>query len=371
MNSCMSIPFQPHPWLRNRHVMTLFPRFYPRRGLLAGIPSEERLFNVAAGSFIKGLCHWQPVRSQTLTVVLVHGLEGCHDSQYMQGTAAKAFRAGFNVIRLNQRNCGDTEHLTPTLYNSALSGDIQAVLTELASKDGLPELWAVGWSMGGNLVLKMAGEVGDSLPALRGVVGVCPVIDPEVCVQALERPANRLYEHHFVVRLKARIARKAALFPDRYSTVPLRRIHRLRELDHVYTAPDAGFQNAEEYYDGAGARHVVSRIRVPALIITAQDDPFVPYPIFSTAAIRDNPQIRVWAPMHGGHCAFFQRPRPEEDMYWAESRIVEAMTQPHRSSNSPRSSENRRVDLEGGAEKQLESARRLDQNGRTDQTPAK
>ena len=149
MDSCMSIPFEPHPWLRNRHVMTLFPRFYPRRGLLAGIPSEERLFNVAAGSFIKGLCHWQPVRSQTLTVVLVHGLEGCHDSQYMQGTAAKAFRAGFNVIRLNQRNCGNTESLTPTLYNSALSGDIQAVLTELASKDGLRELWAVGWSMGG------------------------------------------------------------------------------------------------------------------------------------------------------------------------------------------------------------------------------
>lgn len=324
--SIPSIPFTPHPFLRNRHAMTLFPRLLPRGGLLTGLPTEDRIFRVAEGSAIKGICHWQPQRLASPTVLLVHGLEGCCDSQYMRGTAAKAFRAGCNVIRLNQRNCGNTEHLTPTLYNSGLSGDIRAVLTELSEQDRLPTLWAIGWSMGGNLVLKMAGEVGASLPLLRGVFGVCPIIDPEACVQALERPVNWFYERHFVVQLKRRLAKKARLYPERYTTIPLRRISRLREIDHVYVAPDAGFQNAEEYYDGAGARHVIAHIRVPTLIITAQDDPFVPYSIFSTAAVRDNPHIQVWAPPHGGHCAFIQRRRPGEDAHWAETRMVRLIT---------------------------------------------
>lgn len=318
--------FNPHPLLRNRHAMTLFPRLFPRRGLLRGLPIEPRLFRVAEDSQVLGFCHWQPRRSTAHTVVLLHGLEGCSESQYMQGFAAKAYRAGMNVIRLNQRNCCETEHLTPTLYNSGLSGDIRAVLMELAEKDGLEQLWAVGWSMGGNLVLKMAGEAGTTMPALRGVFGVCPVIDPEACVQALERRANWIYEQHFVIRLKARIHRKAKLFPGCYSTAPLARISRLRQFDHLYTAPDAGFSSAEEYYDRAGARHVASNIRVPTLIITAYDDPFVPFSIFETEAVRGNPHIRVLATRHGGHCAFVQRRSPREDGHWAETRMVRIIT---------------------------------------------
>ncbi len=327
MNGSLSLQFVPHPALPNAHLMTLFPRLLPRRQMLSGIPVEERLFQVDQVSQVSGMCHWQPVRSTCPTVVLLHGLEGCCDSQYMQGTAAKAYRAGMNVIRLNQRNCGGTEHLTPTLYNSGLSGDIRAVLTELASKHGLGELWAIGWSMGGNLVLKMAGEIKDDLPALRGVFGVCPIIDPEACVQALERPRNRLYEWHFVTSLKSRLRRKATVFPAKFSTKPLERIRRLREIDHVYTAPDAGYQNAEEYYHGAGARHVMAQIRVPTVIIAAKDDPFVPYTIFSNAAVRDNPQIRVWATEQGGHCAFVQRRQPGEDHHWAETRMIEHIRQ--------------------------------------------
>ena len=318
-------PFTPHPLLRNRHAMTLFPRLFPRQGLLRNMPIEPRLFRVAEDSQVLGLCHWQAHRSIAGTVVLLHGLEGCSESQYMQGLTAKAYRAGMNVVRLNQRNCSETEHLTPTLYNSSLSGDIRSVLLELAEKDGLEQLWAVGWSMGGNLVLKMAGEVGTSMPALRGVFGVCPVIDPEACVQALERRTNWIYEQHFVIRLKARLRRKAALFPARYSTAALARISRLRQFDHLYTAPDAGFSSAEEYYDRAGARHVVAHIRVPTLIITAYDDPFVPFSIFQTEAMQGNPCIRVVAPQHGGHCAFVQRRNLREDGHWAEHRIVEAM----------------------------------------------
>src|SRR6476646_4024629 len=189
--------FIPAAWLRNPHFMTLFPLCWPRRALLAGIPTESRLFTTESHTQLLGFCHWQPHRTTCRTVVLVHGLEGCSESHYMRGIAAKAYRAGFNVVRMNQRTCGGTEHLTPTLYNSGLSQDYRAVVHELGHVDGLDRIWLVGYSMGGNLILKAAGEFGSSEAALAGVIAVCPNIDPTQCVRALELSRNWLYHHHF------------------------------------------------------------------------------------------------------------------------------------------------------------------------------
>jgi predicted alpha/beta-fold hydrolase len=243
----------------------------------------------------------------------------------MLGIATKAWRMGFNIVRLNQRCCGGTEHLTPTLYNSSMSGDLRAVLGELADKDGLPALWAVGYSMGGQLVLKMAGEVGYDLPALKGAIAVCPNIDPGVCVAALEQRSNWAYERHFLTRVKARLRRKATLFPGQFDTAPLDHIQSLRAFDHAYTAPDGGYASAEDYYARSGARHVLHGIRVPTLILTAQDDPFIPYWMFELPVVRENPWIQLWASERGGHCGFIQTLDTIEDRYWAENRIVEAL----------------------------------------------
>ncbi|MDE3226736.1 MAG: alpha/beta fold hydrolase, partial [Nitrospirota bacterium] len=162
---------------------------------------------------------------------MVHGFEGCSDSHYMLGVADKAWRTGLNVIRLNQRNCGGTEHLTPTLYHSGMSDDFAAVIRELAAKDGLHDIWAAGYSMGGNLILKMAGEVCGRVPSLQGLVAVSPNIDPAACVEALERPANWFYQHHFLTGMKARVRRKAAHFPNRFDLTLLSRVSTLREFD--------------------------------------------------------------------------------------------------------------------------------------------
>ena len=305
--------------------MTIVARFWPRRSLLKGIPTDPRLFTVVPDTQLLGHCHWQPDCQSHRTVILIHGLEGSSESHYMQGTARKAWRAGCNVVRLNQRNCGGTEPLTPTLYHSGLSGDLAAVVTELQTKDGLRSIWVVGYSMGGNLALKMAGEARASLPALGGVIAVCPNIDPGACVAALEQPSNWLYQRHFLKKLKARLRRKAQLFPGRFDVSPLSRISTLREFDNTYTAPDGGYASAEDYYDRSAARHVLADIRVPTIILVAQDDPFIPYRMFEDEAIKTNRWIRLWAPKHGGHCGFIQRPRQNEDCYWAENRLVEAL----------------------------------------------
>lgn len=306
--------------------MTLMPRYWPRRGLLKDMPAEARLFTVEEGVQLLGHCHWQQDRKHHGTVVLIHGLEGCSDSPYMHGIASKAYRAGLNVIRMNQRTCGGTEHLSPTLYNSGLSRDYRTIMDELVAVDGLRHIWLVGYSMGGNLVLKTAGEAEGSEPALAGVVAVCPNIDPTQCVDALEQPRNWLYHHYFLASLKTRLRRKARLFPGKWDLSGFERIRLLREFDDRYTAPDGGYRNAADYYDRSGSRHVLGSIAVPTLIITSQDDPFIPYRMFALPAIAHNPSITLLAPRYGGHCGFFQWSQNGEDCYWAENRIVEFVT---------------------------------------------
>ncbi|MEC4672714.1 MAG: alpha/beta fold hydrolase, partial [Nitrospirota bacterium] len=198
------IPFSPSRWLANPHLQTLTPRYRPRRHLLQNIPEEPRLFQVDPESRVLTMCHWQEQRSDHPALVILHGLEGCHDSHYMRGIAHKAWQAGFHVIRFNQRNCGGTEHLTPTLYNGGMSQDIRKVVEELTNKEGIQSIWLTGFSMGGNLVLKMAGEAIDEQPALKGVAAVCPNIHPAACVEALEQRRNWIYHEHFMVKLKAR-----------------------------------------------------------------------------------------------------------------------------------------------------------------------
>ena len=316
-------PFQPHPWLANPHLQTLVPRYRRRPHLLTDVPWEERLFHVDAHSRIKSLCSWQTPRSHAPALIVVHGLEGCHDSHYMRGLAHKAWHAGFNVIRFNQRNCAETEHLTPTLYNGGLSQDIRAVANELVHKEKIQAVWVTGYSMGGNLVLKMAGEAKEDFPALQGVAAVCPNIHPAACVAALEQRRNWIYHEHFMVKLKARLQRKAKLFPGKWDLSLYKQIRTMSQFDDAYTAPDGGYRDAADYYEQSGSRHVLEHIRVPTLIITSQDDPFIPFDSFQIPAIQSNPQIQLVTPAHGGHCGFIQKSQRLEDGHWAENRIVD------------------------------------------------
>ncbi len=313
--------FEPHGWLRGGHAQTIAAAFVPRT--FASPVGEERLFRVDAETKLKGACHWQAGKRRDLPViVIVHGLEGSSDSNYARGIADKARARGFHALRMNQRNCGGTERLTPTLYNSGLSGDYRAVLLELIG-DGFEKIFFAGYSMGGNLVTKMAGELGESAPKeLKGVAAVCPALDLSACAHALEKRENYLYQRYFVKGLMERYRRKCELFPERYTRNGFGPIRTVREFDDEITAPYFGYEDAEEYYQVAGAKKVIGQVRVPMLVITAQDDPFVPYESFLRARVEENSRVEFVAPEHGGHCGFISRWSGAE-RFWAEERIVE------------------------------------------------
>lgn len=309
--------------MRNGDVQTLSANFLPRK---LKLPAEESIIvdvEPATGSRVLCHCNWQPEPRGRMTMLLVHGLEGSSQSQYMLGNADKAWRAGWNVIRMNMRNCGGTEMLSPTLYHSGLSGDVRAMAEFFVEHHKLEQVAWVGYSMGGNLVLKAAGEYGERAPAwLRAVVGVSPVIDMQPSADALHDPRNRVYEWNFLQNMLRRYRRKASLFPSMYSLANCRQVRSIRTYDEYIVAPNCGYAGADDYYNQSASARVIDRIRVPTLILHSLDDPFIRLLPETRAKIFANPSIVLIETEHGGHCGFLANASKLDDGYWAEATLA-------------------------------------------------
>jgi uncharacterized protein len=320
-NPAWLTPFVPPQWLSNGHLQTIVGNFLPRPAFHLPTVLETVEVDPADSSRVLCHCHWQPepVRAGRLTAVLVHGLEGSSESRYMKGITARAWAAGMNVVRMNMRNCGGSDALTPTLYHSGRSGDVGAVVRQFTERFGLERVALVGYSMGGNLVLKHAGEWGARAP-LVAVASVCPAIDLAAGADALHEPSNRLYERHFMRGLMKRIRLKAALFPDLYQIGDIGPIRSIREFDHKIVARYCGFRDADDYYYRAASARVIDRVCVPTLVLLAKDDPFIRLFPETRARILANPNITFVESDHGGHCAFLSR--SPEGVHWAEATLV-------------------------------------------------
>ena len=331
-------PFVPRRFLRNGHLQTLAGNFL-RRSHSVLPAAESRIIEVEAAtatlpsSSVLCYCHWQPteIRKQRPTILLLHGLEGSSESQYVRGNAARAWSHGCNVVRMNMRNCGGTEHLSPTLYHSGLSGDVLAVLKTLVAEEGLQSVALIGYSMGGNLVLKLAGELGKHTPAyLKAVVGVSPAMDLGASADALHEAANRIYEWKFLHSLLRRFRRKVALFPHLYKRSSSKGVNTLRAFDDRITAQYSGFRNADDYYAQSSSSRVAATIAVPTLILHALDDPFVRMLPDTRSTLKATPLVTLIESDKGGHCAFLSPSVRNkelagvnvEDGYWAEKTLL-------------------------------------------------
>lgn len=318
-------PFKPHRLFRNGHGQTIAAYAWPRRFRFASERDQERLFEVAPGVKVLAHCRWQAHPEGHPTIVAWHGIEGSTSSNYMQATAEKGFRAGFNVIRVNFRNCGGTEHLTSTIYHGGLSADLGAVVKELIDKDKISRMLLVGYSLGGNLVLKLAGEYGDNPPPeVLAICAVSPSVDLTTSADLILKRSNWIYHQDFVRRLKKRIRTNHKLYPEIYDLSGLDDVRTLREFDDRFTARAHGFANAEDYYFRSSALRVIAQVHIPALIIHAEDDPFIPFAPLRDPAVANNPYILLVGPKQGGHVAFMSADRNGDyDRFWAENRVIE------------------------------------------------
>ncbi len=326
--------FRPRRFLGNPHLQTIAGNFLPRtnhlpppQSVFVEVAPSDPATSIPLGSRVLCHCHWQPEarRANAPTVILLHGLEGSSNSQYICGNADKLWYSGANVVRMNMRNCGGTEALSPTLYHSGLSEDVHAVMRFFIEREQLTSVSLAGYSMGGNLVLKLAGDLGSRAPAeLRCVIGVSPVIDLAASADALHEPLNRIYERRFLKNLLRRFRRKAAIFPTLYGAARAEGIHSLREFDDRVTAFYSGFAGADDYYFRAASARVLPAIAVPTLILHALDDPFIRLGSASRAALLANRYITLLEPTHGGHCAFLAQPdlNRGNDGYWAEHTLL-------------------------------------------------
>jgi hypothetical protein len=330
-------PFTPHPLFRNGHAQTIVAYAWPRYfTTLISDSSEERLFQVEANVNLLARCHWQTDSVLHPTLLLVHGLEGSSNSKYMFGTAEKAFGAGFNVIRMNLRSCGGTEHLAPSLYHGGMTEDLRAVVKELVERDHLPSIFLAGFSMGGNIVLKLAGEEASTLPTeVSAFCAVSPVVDLSSCAAAIGYRSTWVYEQYFLRSLRRRLRIKHELYPELYDTSELHLVRTIRDFDERYTAHQGGFKDADDYYRRASALPLIKDIRRPTLIIHAQDDPFVPFKPLNHSSVLDNSHVLLLAPAYGGHVGFVADHVVEQDRFWAENVIVKFCQLIHQSSADP------------------------------------
>jgi hypothetical protein len=325
--------FEPPWWLRQSHAQTIAGNFWLRPAF--PLQGEPLLVEVdeKSGSKVLCHCHWQQEPAEKLTLLLVHGLEGSSDSRYIQGITRVAWEADCNVVRMNMRNCGNTDVLSTTLYHSGLSGDVARVALAIDQLHGLKRIALVGYSMGGNLVLKLAGELGAGIAAyapqsLVAAVGVSPAMDLATSADALHELANRPYELKFLRGLLDRFRRKCALYPDIYHPSSAKGVRNLRQFDDFITAPYSGFRDAEDYYQRAASAKVAGSIALPTLILHSRDDPFIRMLPETRAKIISNPAITFLELERGGHCAFLTTLNGRlQRRQWAESMLVHWLQQ--------------------------------------------
>lgn len=297
------------PLFRNPHILTILANYWPRKYDFRPFPMTSRLVETEPG--VQVLVQTQhPTGESKGELVLVHGLEGGGDSGYMVSLSHRALIAGFTVHRFHMRTCGGTEQLCSTLYHAGQTSDL---ISFLRQNDSSYPLFLVGFSLGGNVVLKATAESGGAF--IAGVCTVAAAIDLAAGALRLNAIENRLYENRFVTRMKERLIRTG-----RYTAKDFAGCRSIYDIDNRITAPSFGFGAAERYYETQSSLRFVSQIHVPVLMIIAQDDPLVPYSSYMDPALRANGCIRIVAPRHGGHLGFVSRGKPR---FWTDEVILE------------------------------------------------
>jgi predicted alpha/beta-fold hydrolase len=314
-------PFEPHPLLRGGHAQTLAGFLHP--GRLPPYRAVQHRVELVDGDRI--VLHddqpdsWRPTDR---SVLLIHGLAGCHSSGYVRRVAGRLNEAGYRTFRMDLRGCGAGETLARYIYHSGRSQDAAAALTAIAELCPQSPTTVIGFSLGGNITLKLLGEVGaEQLGNLDSGAAVCPPVDLTKCSNALSRPINAIYDRYFVRLLQRQIRVRRRQSPEVFHVDFPRRPRKLRDFDDYYTAKMGGFESALDYYHRCSSRHFLPKIQLPTLILAAHDDPMIPGHTFEDVSVSSSTHLALVN--GGGHLGFIGRTGLDPDRRWMDWRLVE------------------------------------------------
>jgi len=314
------------PLFRNPHVCTILANFWPRKHDFSQYPMESRLIQTDPDTRVL-IQTQRPKGGPRAHVVLLHGLEGGGDAGYIVSMAYDALESGFVAHRFHMRTCGNTQAHCKTLYHAGLTSDLRRFLEVLRAESPLP-IFLIGFSLGGNVGLKLAGELGET-DLIQGVCAISTPIDLAAGVRRMNQLDNILYERRFLKRMRKRLQATG-----RYHRPQLAAARSLYQIDDDITAPSFGFKGADHYYATQSSNSFLEHIRVPTLLIQAKDDTFVPFEMYSHPAIQSNPHIRLLATEHGGHLGFLAR---SGHRFWMDEAALGFVTEVLRSLTEPES----------------------------------
>lgn len=302
---------------RQGDLATLAANFWPRNLDTARFPGHFDYHRTEPDVQVLAVRH-EPAQAPRANLIILHGLEGSHNSGYMLSMAQAALLRGFRVHRLNMRTCGGTEHLAPTLYHAGLTADLKSLVASLVGPTA-PPVFLIGYSLGGNVILKAMGEWGDAAP-VAAAAAVSTPLDLMACCLRMQESRNWLYSQKFIKSLKARYTRRHHSFPDRFPLAGLEQVASVLEFDDKFTAPAFGFGDASNYYATQSSRAYLAHIRRPTLLIHAADDPLIPLRVYREAGIESNSYLELSLEAHGGHVGFLAR---GPHRFWAEERAAQ------------------------------------------------
>ncbi len=308
--------YRPPPLLSNAHLQTALPTLFRK---VTGVQYERVRIDTPDGDFIDS--DFARVGSDKVVIIL-HGLEGSSDRAYVKGMVKAVNRAGLDAAAVNFRGCSGEINRTLRAYHSGDTDDLSLVIESVAASGTYTEAFLVGFSLGGNVVMKYLGERGNAVhPIISKGVGISVPCDLAASAMKISRPVNKIYLKRFLRMLHEKIKMKMALMPGELDDDGYELISSFKEFDDRYTAPMHGFKDADDYWTRSSCRQFLPGIRVPALLIAAGDDPFLARECYPTEEATANSRLTLEIPDHGGHVGFIRFGSQGE--YWSETRTVE------------------------------------------------
>ncbi|MFZ5972892.1 MAG: YheT family hydrolase [Bacteroidota bacterium] len=313
-----SSTYRPVPLLFNGHLETVVPSMFRK---VENVQYQRERLELNDGDFLD--LDWLG-GSHTRLVIISHGLEGSSHRHYCMGMARYFFQQKWDALAWNCRSCSGEMNRLPRFYHHGATEDLQAVVNHALGR-GYTTIALVGFSMGGSLSLKYAGEQSEKLPAaIKAIATFSVPCDLGSSAEELDKPANWFYRNRFLKKLEKKIRAKSVLFPEQIDANHFQRIRTFQDFDNLYTAPLHHFKNAADFYAKASAKKYLSAIEIPTLIVNAENDPFLPADCYPTDIAAPHANIFLEIPHRGGHVGFSLSNSREN---WMELRALEFVHQ--------------------------------------------